>query len=196
MSSPGDARPLPRGRRLAVDVGAVRIGVAVSDSDGLLATPVETVLRDTTPAHGTKPGGAKARDTTAGDATTVRSDLARIAELAEERDVVVVYVGLPVRLQGDEGPAAASARDYARELAERMPGIDVRLVDERLSTAAATRGLRASGVSSRKGRKVIDQAAAVMILDGALDAERASGRRAGQPLDGPGSPSPAQEAQP
>lgn len=151
--------PLPRGARLAVDVGTVRVGVAASDRDGLVATPVETV-----------PRGSR-RDP---------ADLARLAELAAEREVAVVYVGLPRRLQGDEGPAAAAAREYAGALAALLVPVPVHLVDERLTTAAATKGLRAGGVGSRKGRAVIDQAAAVMILSTALDTERATGRRAGE----------------
>jgi putative Holliday junction resolvase len=142
------------GRRLGVDVGAVRIGVAVSDRDGLLATPVETVK--------------------AGE-----GDLARLAALAAEYEVVEAVVGLPRSLSGAEGPAARKARSFADRLAGTIRPIPVRLVDERLTTVTATRGLRESGVRSRKGRSVVDQAAAVVILQNALDAERASGRAPG-----------------
>lgn len=142
------------GRRLGVDVGSVRIGVAVSDRDGLLATPVETV----------RAGGG---------------DLARLAALAGEYEVVETVVGLPRSLSGGEGPAARAARDFAAGLARIIHPIPVRLVDERLTTVTATRGLRESGVRGRKGRTVIDQAAAVVILQNALDAERASGRAPG-----------------
>jgi putative Holliday junction resolvase len=145
------------GRRLGVDVGSVRIGVAVSDRDGLLATPVETVR--------------------AGE-----GDLARLAALAGEYEVVETVVGLPRSLSGGEGPAARAARDFAARLARIIHPIPVRLVDERLTTVTATRGLRESGVRGRKGRTVIDQAAAVVILQNALDAERASGRAPGSPV--------------
>jgi len=142
------------GRRLGVDVGAVRIGVAVCDPDGLLATPVETVR--------------------AGD-----GDLARIAELADEYGVVEAVVGLPRSLSGAEGAAAGKARVFAEKLLGKIQPIPVRLVDERLTTVTATRGLRESGVRGRKSRAVVDQAAAVVILQNALDGERASGNPPG-----------------
>jgi putative Holliday junction resolvase len=99
--------------------------------------------------------------------------------LAEEYEALEVVVGLPRSLSGAEGPAAAKIRAYAAELARRLRTVPVRLVDERLSTVSATHGLRASGVSSKKGRAVVDQAAAVVILQDALDAERTSGRPPG-----------------
>jgi putative Holliday junction resolvase len=142
------------GRRLGVDVGAARIGVAVCDRDGLLATPVETVRAD-------------------------GRDLARLAALAAEHEAVEVVVGLPRSLSGAEGPAAATARAYAQRLARTIHPIPVRMVDERLTTVTATRELRESGVRGRKTRAVVDQAAAVVILQNALDAERASGRPPG-----------------
>ncbi|MGH3344384.1 MAG: Holliday junction resolvase RuvX [Carbonactinosporaceae bacterium] len=139
------------GVRLGVDVGSVRIGVAVSDPAGSIATPVETVARG-------------------------KGDLHRIAGLAGEYGVLEVLVGLPKSLSGGEGPAAAKARDYAVRLAEVVAPVPVRLVDERLSTITAERGLRDAGVRGRKGRSVVDQAAAVVILQSALDAERMSGQ--------------------
>lgn len=143
------------GVRLALDVGSVRIGVAACDPAGVLATPVETVQR-----------GA--------------GDLERLARLVDERAAVEVVMGLPRSLSGREGPAASAARSFASSLARRVAPCPVRLVDERLSTVAATRGMRASGVSARKGRGTVDQAAAVVILQGALDAERESGRPPGE----------------
>jgi putative Holliday junction resolvase len=145
------------GRRLAVDVGDARIGVASSDPDGLLATPVETV-----------PG----RD--------VPAALRRLAELVGEYEPVEVVVGLPRSLSGGEGPAAAKVTGFAEELARRITPVPVRLVDERMTTVTAARGMRASGVSSKKGRSRIDQAAAVVILQGALETERVSGRPPGR----------------
>jgi putative Holliday junction resolvase len=149
-----------RGRRIAVDVGDARIGVASCDPDGLLATPVETV-----------PG----RD--------VPAARRRLAALVSEYEPIEVVVGLPRSLSGREGPAAAKVRAFAQELAARIAPVPVRLVDERLSTVTAAQGLRASGVNSRKGRSVVDQVAAVVILQNALDIERVSGRAPGENVE-------------
>lgn len=153
-----------RGVRLGLDVGTVRIGVAVSDADGLLATPVETVAR-------------------------ARGDYDRIEELVRAHDACELIVGLPRHLNGSEGASAADARKVAGILAGRLPGVPVRLVDERLSTVSATRDLQASGVSGRRGRTVrrtvIDQAAAVVILQSALDAERGIGEPPGSLVEPP-----------
>jgi putative Holliday junction resolvase len=149
-----------RGRRLGVDVGEARVGVASCDPDGLLATPVETV-----------PG----RDAQAAQR--------RLAALVAEYEPVEVVVGLPRSLGGGEGPAAARVRAFAERLARRVAPVPVRLVDERLSTVSAARDMRAAGVSARRGRSRIDQAAAVVILQTALDAERASGRPPGQSVE-------------
>ena len=147
-----------RGVRLGVDVGSVRVGLASSDPDGLIATPVETLARD-------ERGGA---------------DLRRIAAEVDDRGVLEVLVGLPRSMSGVEGAAAALARRYAEQLQALLhSSVRVRLVDERLSTVAATRSLRESGVPGRKQRTKVDQAAAVVLLQGALDAERASGRPPG-----------------
>ncbi|MGW8375838.1 Holliday junction resolvase RuvX [Streptomyces sp. ODS28] len=146
-----------RGRRLAVDVGDARIGVASSDPDGLLATPVETVPgRDLPAAH------------------------RRLTALVEEYEPIEVVVGLPRSLKGGEGPAAAKVRGFAEELAKKITPVPVRLVDERMSTVTAAQSMRASGVSSKKGRSRIDQAAAVVILQSALETERVSGAAPGQ----------------
>ncbi len=161
-----------RGVRLGVDVGTVRVGVARSDPHGILATPVETLRRE--PAS--------------------RADVRRIGELVREWDVVEVVVGLPVRLSGDEGAAAEAARGYADAVAQAVAPVPVRLVDERLSTVTATGVLRDAGVAGRKQREVVDQAAAVVILQSALDAERASGQPPGSVVvPGPGPESAAQE---
>lgn len=143
------------GRRLGIDVGRARIGVAVCDRDGLLATPVETVAR--------------------AEATDVR----RIVELAEEYDVLELVVGLPLSMSGDDTPSTADARAFAERLAAHRP---VRLVDERLSTVTAQRGLHQAGRNTKKSRAVIDQAAAVIILQHALDHERASSAAPGATL--------------
>ena len=149
------------GTRLGIDPGDARIGVARSDPSGFLATPVETVRRG-------------------------KGDLARlrriVAELAEETTVLEVVVGLPRSLGGGEGPAAAKVRDFAAQLAERVP-VPVRLVDERLSTVSAEAMLRDQGRKGSKRRAVVDQAAAVVILQHALDTERASGNPPGEILE-------------
>lgn len=156
-----------RGVRLGVDAGSVRVGVARSDPDGLLATPLETVPRD--PAAAPDEGGP---------------DVERIAELVDEHEAVLVVVGLPRSLSGDEGPAAARARTYAALLAARVAPVPVRLVDERLTTVDAHRLLGESGLDGRRRRSVVDQAAAVIILQSALDTERATGAPPGEPVGG------------
>jgi putative holliday junction resolvase len=147
------------GTRLGIDVGSVRIGVARSDPGGVLATPVETVKRG-------------------------KGDLDRIAELVAEHEAVEVIVGLPTSLSGQAGPAAQQARAFAealaRRLAGRLPAEAVRLYDERLTTVTAEAGLRQLGVRGRARRQVVDQAAAVVLLQAALDGERSTGRPPGQ----------------
>ena len=138
-----------RGRRLGVDVGAVRVGVALCDPDGLLAMPLATVPRD--PVR--------------------HSDLATIAGWVAEHDVVGIVVGLPRTLAGREGPAAEAARAFASELAERV-AVPVEFSDERLTTVVATRQMRESGRKGRRQRAVVDQVAAVAILQGWLEAHR------------------------
>ena len=142
---------MTRGRRLGIDVGAVRVGVALSDPDGVLATPLATVARDV--ARG--------------------SDLDTIAGLVAEHDVVGVVVGLPRTLAGREGPAAEAAREFATALTARLDaGVPVAFSDERLTTVVATRQMRESGRKGRRQRAVVDQVAAVAILQGWLDARR------------------------
>ncbi|MEU3187401.1 Holliday junction resolvase RuvX [Streptomyces sp. NPDC006923] len=149
-----------RGRRLAIDVGDARIGVASCDPDGILATPVETVPgRDVPAAH------------------------RRLRQLVEEYEPLEVLIGLPRSLNGGEGPAAAKVRVFAQEVARGIAPLPVRLVDERMSTVTAGQGLRASGVTSKKGRSVIDQVAAVVILQSALEAERVSGSAPGEGVE-------------
>ncbi|MYS18995.1 MULTISPECIES: Holliday junction resolvase RuvX [unclassified Streptomyces] len=149
-----------RGRRIAVDVGDARIGVASCDPDGILATPVETV-----------PG----RD--------VPAALRRLAAIVAEYEPIEVVVGLPRSLNGTEGPAAVKVRAFAHSVAKVIAPVPVRLVDERMTTVSATHGLRASGVKAKKGRSVIDQAAAVIILQSALETERVSGKAPGESVE-------------
>jgi putative Holliday junction resolvase len=116
-----------------------------------------------------------------------------LSRLVTERDAVEVVVGLPTTLAGRHGPAAEAAEAYATELAGRVT-VPVRLVDERLSTVGATRGLRASGVDTRRGRGVVDQAAAVIILQAALDTERQTGSAPGRVVErASGAPSPTHD---
>ena len=145
------------GVRLGVDPGDARIGVASSDPSGILATPVETVSR-----------GA--------------GDLDRLAALVDELGAVRVYVGLPRSLGGGEGPSAGMVRAFARELAARLEPVPVWLCDERLSTVTAEGQLRSQGRKGKKRRAVVAQAAAVVILQGALERERQTGTYAGEPV--------------
>ena len=149
------AQPLPRGRRLGVDVGKVRVGVALSDPDGILATPLVTVPRDL---------GA--------DADSVPADMAELVRLVAEHEAVQIVVGLPVRLDGAEGAAAIDIRAYAERLARAAGQIPVVLADERMSTVVATRRLAERGVRGKRQRAVVDQAAAVEILQSWLGAQR------------------------
>jgi putative Holliday junction resolvase len=147
---PGSDDP-GRGRRLGVDVGSVRIGVAASDPDGILATPVETVRRDRFGGH-----------------------LRRLVALVAELDIVEVIVGLPRTLADRAGSSAQDAIALADELAQRLPAVPVRLADERLTTVSAQRSLRDAGIRAKAQRSVIDQAAAVAILQGWLDQRRSA----------------------
>ena len=156
-----------RGVRLAVDVGSVRVGLASSDPDGIIATPVATLARDTVRA-----GLGK-----------LPTDVARIVTEVSERRAAVVYVGLPRHLSGAEGSAAEAARGYSVALARAIAPVGVWLVDERLSTVTAHQALHASGRPGRLHRQVVDQAAAVVILQAALEAERATGLRSGERVD-------------
>lgn len=131
----------------------MRIGVACSDPDGILATPVETVRRDRSGGH-----------------------LRRLGELVAELDAVEVVVGLPRTLADRTGPSARDAIELADLLARRIAPVPVRLADERLTTVAAQRSLREAGVRAKGQRGVIDQAAAVAILQGWLDQRRVAPR--------------------
>ncbi len=152
------------GVRLGIDPGEARIGVASSDPHGILATPVETVARG-------------------------KGDLDRLAALVEEHDARLVYLGLPRSMSGGEGPSAGRVRAFARDLAARIDPVPVWLCDERLSTVTAEGQLRAQGRKGRKRRAVVDMAAAVVILQGALERERQTGNVAGErvPVGAPGS---------
>ena len=147
---PPSAAPQKSGRVLGVDVGTVRVGLALSDATGTLASPLETLRR-----------------------AKNRADLDRLAALVVEHEVTEVVVGEPVHLSGASGASAEDAGNYAQELADRIPDVPVILIDERLSTVTAASHLREGGIDSRKQRSVIDQAAAVVILQQFLDSRRA-----------------------
>ena len=139
--------------RLAVDVGSVRVGVARSDPGGILASPL----------------------------TVVRSGPGELDELVTlAKDAIEVIVGLPTSLSGREGLAAAAARSFAAELADRLAPVPVRLVDERFTTTQAHAALRRSGKTERARRGTVDAAAAAVLLQAALDTERATGHPPGQ----------------
>jgi putative Holliday junction resolvase len=146
LARPDAAVLLPaRGALIGLDLGTKTIGVATSDPDRRLATAVETVARK-----------------------TFSADAARILALAAERRAAGFVLGLPINMDGSEGPRAQSTRAFARNLA-RLTELPIALWDERLSTAAVERELIAADVSRGKRKAVIDQHAAVFILQGALD---------------------------
>jgi putative holliday junction resolvase len=146
------------GVRLGVDPGSVRIGIARCDPAGILASPLTAVRRG-------------------------KGDLRQIAALVRDEEAVEVVVGLPTSLSGKETAAAEAAREFARSLAARLAPVPVRLVDERFTTTTAHGALRAAGHDSRARRQVVDAAAAAVLLQSALDAERASGHPPGELVD-------------
>jgi putative holliday junction resolvase len=154
MLLPGSPSLRP-GVRLAIDVGLARIGVAGCDAAGLLATPLATVRRG-------------------------QGDIAELSRVTAERAAVEIIVGLPTALSGREGKSAADARDFAARLADRVAPTPVRLVDERFTTVIAHDVLRSGGKNGKARRSVVDQTAAALILQGALDTERSTGKPAGE----------------
>ncbi|MET7880255.1 Holliday junction resolvase RuvX [Micromonospora profundi] len=144
-----------RGVRIGVDVGQVRVGISRSDPDGILATPLVTLARDLTAAPDAVP-----------------SDIAQVAALVAEHEAVEVVVGLPVNLAGKHGPAAVHVKAYADRLVDVITPVPVTLTDERMSTVVASRRLAERGVRGKRQRAVVDQAAAVEILQSWLDAQR------------------------
>lgn len=145
-----------RGRRVGLDVGTARIGVASCDPDGILATPVETIrVVDGDPGWG--------------------SEIRRLSDLVEEYDAVGVVVGLPTSLKGRETASTAMARSFVAALSTSSPGLPVEFVDERLTTVTAGAALHGAGRNTRKQRDVIDQAAAVVLLQAWIESRRARG---------------------
>lgn len=142
-----------RGVRLGIDVGKARVGVARCDPDGMLAVPVETVPRS-------------------------EQSIARIAALATEYEPIEFVVGLPVNMRGTDTESTADAREFAAQL-QRLTAVPVRMMDERLSTVTAHAALRSSGRTQRKSRNIVDQIAAVVLLQHAIDTEKSTGNPAG-----------------
>jgi putative Holliday junction resolvase len=148
-----------KGRRLAIDVGKARIGLAISDQDGILATPLATVNR---------------LDDLADSARAVAAQVADYVLLES-------YVGLPLNLQGLFTPSTQDAIDVAHAL-QAVLECEIRFIDERMTTVTAAAQLRAAGKSAKTSRAVIDQAAAVIILEQALSFEKSSGQNPGTAL--------------
>lgn len=146
-----------RGVRLGIDVGRARVGVARCDPDGLLAVPVETVPR-------------------------TEAAIDRIVELAAEYRPIEIVVGLPVNMRGEDTASTQDAREFAGALSRRTE-LTVRLVDERLSTVSAHSALRASGRTQKNSRSIVDQVAAVVLLQQAIDTEKSTGTPAGAAVD-------------
>ena len=144
------------GVRLAIDLGSVRVGIAKSDPQGILASPlrVEPFTDDETV-------------------------IAAISALAHDYECLEVIVGLPVSLSGDEALAASAVREFAQKLAGHI-AVPVRLIDERMTTAAARKQLQSAGYSTRTDKHLIDAAAAVILLEDALEAERRQGQPTGE----------------
>lgn len=142
-----------RGVRLGIDVGRARVGVARCDPDGMLAVPVETVPRSET-------------------------SIDRLTELAREYEPLEFVVGLPVNMKGSDTASTVDAREFAKEIQTRT-AVPVRLVDERLSTVTAHAALRSSGRSQKNSRSIVDQIAAVVLLQQAIDTEKSTGNPAG-----------------
>lgn len=138
----------PRRKVMAIDPGTKRVGLAISDSAGKVALPLEVVSADTS--------------------------VDRIGELVAEHGVTEVIVGLPRTLEGSEGPAAEEARRLSEVLKDSL-GVPVALIDERMTTVAATRALREANVSSRRGRTVVDKIAATLLLQSYLDSLKRNG---------------------
>ena len=146
---------------LGVDHGTARIGLAVSDRDGVLAVPLRTLATD-------------------------KEAPSRVASVVTEAAASLVVVGLPRSLSGGENPATTKVRSFATKLAGRV-SVPVRLVDERLTTVSATRALHEAGRTSKRHRDVIDQAAAVELLQAALDQHRNTGQAVGELVPPPAS---------
>lgn len=145
------------GVRISVDVGMARVGVAKCDSAGILATPIATLARG-------------------------KNDLGQVAQWVREFSAIEVIVGLPLNMDGSEGKSAKECRRWARRLAKRVD-VPIRMFDERMSTVTAHRQLHEAGRAEISHRAVVDQAAAVVILESALQFEKNTGREPGELIE-------------
>lgn len=148
------------GRRLGVDVGTVRVGVAISDFHAILASGLGNSVRK----------------------ESLEDSCTEVLKLTDGEDLVVIYVGLPLNMAGNHTASTQDAIQFGATL-QNMVNCPVRFIDERLTTVSATAALRASGKNSKNGRKIIDQVAATVILENALQIERSTGEYAGKSLE-------------
>ena len=152
---------MEKGRRLAIDVGSVRIGLAICDPDGILSSPIPAL----------------------GRSNELLDTLQLVSELVAVNSVIEVYVGDPISLSGGQSASTRDAREFAEKLAAHI-SVPIRLVDERLTTVTASAKLRISGKDAKQSRSLIDSASAVEILEQALATTRVSGKAPGQLVEG------------
>jgi len=145
------------GRKLAIDIGRARLGIAISDLSGILSSPLDSVRR------------------IADDSETIKE----ILKIVADNEVQEIYVGDPVSLSGEITTSTDDARNFA-SLLQSTTAIPVRLIDERLTTVTAARNLRDSGKNAKTSKSLIDSASAVVILEAVLQVERVSGEAAGR----------------
>ena len=147
------------GRRLAIDVGQVRIGIAASDFHAILASGLETVSRN----------------------ADLAPSLRRIVELVNEVEPIEIYVGLPVSMSGSHSASTTDAIEFAKQLSS-LVAVEVRFIDERMTTVTAANALKLSGRDSKSGRQIIDQIAATVILEQAMEQEKSTGKQPGKAM--------------
>ena len=152
---------MEKGRRLAIDVGTVRIGLAICDHDGILSSPLPALIRS----------------------SELAETLNKISNLVDEYSPIEVYVGDPISLSGGQSASTQDARSFATKLAELI-SVPTRLVDERLTTVTASAKLRSSGKDAKQSRSLIDSASAVEILEQALAILKISGKQPGKLVEG------------
>ncbi len=168
----GEPQRVERGARLALDVGMARVGVAASDPDGILASPVATLNRDKSVGYAI---GGKIP-------SVLPKDIQELLTLIEDRFIKVVYIGLPQQLSGAKGQSVEMALTYAHLLQQVAPEVEIWMIDERMTTVTAHQTLHAVGKKTKSHRAVVDQVAAVVMLETALETEKRQGARAGKPL--------------
>jgi len=152
---------MEKGRRLAIDVGTVRIGLAICDPDGILSSPLAAL----------------------GRSQDLSETLQIVSDLVTEHNAIEVYVGDPISLSGGQSASTRDAREFAEKLADLISA-PIRLVDERLTTVTASAKLRDSGKDARQSKSLIDSASAVEILEQALATLRVSGKAPGRHVEG------------